>query len=360
MEKVDAEKRWSNLVFAILFLISLLLFGRIMAPFLMPVLLGGFLVVLFEPVHRLLSRVIAGRCALSAGLSTAAVILLIVVPLALTTVLVGRELLALAEQARALIDDPKFREELAARLPQKLHGFIFTERLHESREVVAAAVSGTASLLRDVLGAGTELAIDVFLMAVSMYYFFLDGRRLYASVARLIPMERRYLDAFAQEFKDVTYAIMYGNTLTAAIQGVVGLAGLYLAEVPHPIVWAVAMMVVALIPIGGTAIVWLPMSIVLMLSGKVPQGLFLLAWGGLLVSTIDNFVRPRLCSARMSLHPLLVFLSMFGGLAVFGMMGLLVGPLIAALFMAMVRIYRRDFLHRTTVAVEKLTHAVRS
>ncbi|MGZ3459446.1 MAG: AI-2E family transporter, partial [Archangium sp.] len=85
-------------------------------------------------------------------------------------------------------------------------------------------------------------------------------------------------------------------------------------------------------------------GVVLLLSGRVNEGVFLLAWGAFVVGTLDNLIRPKLCGSRMTLHPLLVFLSMFGGLAVFGMMGLLVGPLIASIFMAMVRIYRRDFL----------------
>ena len=104
------------------------------------------------------------------------------------------------------------------------------------------------------------------------------------------------------------------------------------------------MVVVAMVPVGGTALVWGPIGAVLVLMGKVNEGIFLLAWGAFVVGSIDNVIRPRLCGSRMTLHPLLVFLSMFGGLAVFGMMGLLVGPLIASLFMAMVRIYRRDFL----------------
>jgi predicted PurR-regulated permease PerM len=98
------------------------------------------------------------------------------------------------------------------------------------------------------------------------------------------------------------------------------------------------------VPVGGSALVWGPIGVVLLVAGKVNEGVFLLAWGAFVVSSIDNVLRPKLCGSRMTLHPLLVFLSMFGGLAVFGMMGLLVGPLIASIFMAMVRIYRRDFL----------------
>jgi predicted PurR-regulated permease PerM len=105
-----------------------------------------------------------------------------------------------------------------------------------------------------------------------------------------------------------------------------------------------AIEIAALVPVVGTGLIWVPISILLVLSGKVREGLFLAAWGAVVVGMVDNFIRPRLCGSRMTLHPLLVFLSMFGGVAVFGMMGMLVGPLIASLFMAMVRIYRRDFL----------------
>jgi predicted PurR-regulated permease PerM len=122
------------------------------------------------------------------------------------------------------------------------------------------------------------------------------------------------------------------------------MVGLMLAKVPHAGVWGAAMVLVALVPVGGTALVWGPIGVVLLMAGKVNEGVFLLAWGAFVVGSIDNVIRPRLCGSRMALHPLLVFLSMFGGLAVFGMMGLLVGPLIASIFMAMVRIYRRDFL----------------
>jgi predicted PurR-regulated permease PerM len=124
-----------------------------------------------------------------------------------------------------------------------------------------------------------------------------------------------------------------------------------LAGVPHAVVWGAAMVIAALVPVVGTGLVWVPISLLLMLSGKVGAGLFLAAWGSLVVGMIDNFIRPRLCGSRMALHPLIVFLSMFGGVAVFGVIGMLVGPLIASFFMAMVRIYRRDFLGLTTPAV---------
>ena len=354
MKSNEGQKKWSNIVFAGLFAVALLLFGRIMLPFLEPVLLGGFLVVLFYPVHQRLTRAAPQRRALAAAITTLGVLMLIVVPLAALAFFVGREVLGVYDAAEAALEDPDFRRRLASFVPRAVLRYVLPPAgtaVPDTDTAVAAAMNGGAAMLGNILGAGTALAIDGFLMAVTMYYFFLDGRRLYSEAARLVPIERRYLASFAKEFKDVAYAIMYGNTLTAMVQGALGLVGLWIAGVPHPVMWAAAMAAVAIVPVGGTAIVWLPISAVLLLAGKTPQAIFLFGWGALVVSTIDNVIRPKLCGSRMALHPLLVFLSMFGGLSVFGAMGLLIGPLIAAIFMAMVRIYRRDYLGLTVPAV---------
>jgi predicted PurR-regulated permease PerM len=352
---VADPKRWSNVVFAALFCVALLLFGRILWPFVMPVLLGGFLAVVFMPLQDFLLRRARLSRPAAAGFSTLGVVLLICVPLVVIGLLVARELLGIADQARELLERTDLRAELAGRLPAALKRYVhFREGPASADEAVLSAVTGSVNVLTNVLAAGTELVVDLFLMTVAMYYFFLDGRRLVNEGARLVPLERRYFDAFAKEFKDVAHAIMYGNTLTAMVQGAFGFIGLLIAGVPHPAVWAVAMALVALVPIGGTALVWAPIGVALCATGRVTEGGFLLGWGALVVSTVDNLIRPRLCGSRMALHPLLVFLSMFGGLAVFGMMGLLIGPLIAALFMAMVRIYRRDFLAPATRAVTGL------
>ncbi|RYZ44006.1 MAG: AI-2E family transporter [Myxococcaceae bacterium] len=344
-------KRWSNFIFAGLFAVALILFSRILLPFMMPVLLGGFLVVLFMPIQDSLSQRLRGRKSLVAGLSTLAVFLLILAPLALVGWMVAREVLQFVGQAQDLLDQVDLRHHLLASLPRGLSRYVrFDPESSETERLLMTVVSGSAGILADVVGAGTELIVNMFLMTVAMYYFFLDGRRLVNEVAKLIPLERRYFDAFSHEFTDVAYAIIYGNTITALVQGAVGFLGLLIAGVPHAGVWGAAMVLVALVPVGGTALVWGPIGVILIAANRVSEGVFLLAWGTFLVGSIDNVIRPRLCGSRMALHPLLVFLSMFGGLAVFGMMGLLVGPLIASIFMAMVRIYRRDFLGRAQEA----------
>jgi predicted PurR-regulated permease PerM len=338
-------KRWSNWVFAGLFILAVVLFSRILLPFMMPVLLGGFLVVLFMPVQDFLCRTLRGRKSLCAAVCTLTVFFLILAPLAAVGWMVGREVLQLAAGVPELLDRVDLRQEAMTLLPRGLTRYV---RLNaeggDAEGALLSAAAGGATVIRHVLGAGSELVINLFLMLVAMYYFFLDGRRLFAEVTRLIPLDKRYIQAFAREFTDVAYAIVYGNTLTALAQGAIGLVGMLLVGVPHAGVWGAAMVIAALVPVVGTGLVWVPVSIALALSGRVGDAMFLAAWGAIIVGSADNVLRPKLCGSRMALHPLLVFLSMFGGVAVFGMMGMLVGPLIAAFFMAMVRIYRRDFL----------------
>ncbi|MFL5347388.1 MAG: AI-2E family transporter [Hyalangium sp.] len=346
------SKRWSNVVFAGLFALALVLFSFILLPFLMPVLLGGFLVVLFLPIQDFLCRRLKGHKALCATLSTLAVFLLILVPLAGIGWLVGRELFQLAAHLPAFLERVDVRQELISSLPSSLSRYVRPETVgSKTEEALVSAATGGAAFITQAVGLGSTFVVNLFLMTVAMYYFFLDGRRLYAEAIRLVPLERRYIQHFSREFNDVAYAIVYGNTITAFIQGATGALGLLLAGVPHAGVWGAAMVIAAMVPVVGTGLVWVPISVLLVLSGKMGAGIFLGAWGAVVVGTIDNLIRPKLCGTRMALHPLLVFLSMFGGMAVFGMMGMLVGPLIAALFMAMVRIYRRDFLGFTHPAL---------
>ncbi|MGZ3461741.1 MAG: AI-2E family transporter, partial [Archangium sp.] len=267
-------KRLSNLIFAGLFALALILFSRILLPFLMPVLLGGFLVVLFMPLQDVLIRSRLRACpALCAGLSTAAVFLLILVPLAVVGWLVVREVLGMMEQAQDLLDRVDLRQLITTNVPRGLQRFVPAKlESPQTEQAMMGAMANGASMLSGLLGAGTELVVDLFLMAVAMYYFFLDGRRLWAEVQLLVPLDKRYIQAFAQEFIDVAHAIIYGSTITALVQGATGVVGLLLVRVPHAAVWGAAMSLMSMVPVGGTALVWGPIGVVLLLSGRVNEG----------------------------------------------------------------------------------------
>jgi predicted PurR-regulated permease PerM len=329
-----------------LFGLALVLLFRIVSSFLIPVMLGGFLVVLCHPLYDALAA--RGRLSpsLAAMLSTGAVLVAIFLPLGLMGYWVGTELVALSADGRAMLARPDFHEALRQHLPPFVSQVLTA--IDPSGQKVDAALTGMLQdggrVITSLIQTTTELAAGAFLMIITMYYLFMDGRRLFAELVRTVPLKPAYLHHFAREFRDVAHAMIYGTAVTAVLQGLTGYVGLLLAHVPHPHLWAVVMLAVAFIPVGGTALVWGPAAIYLSVNGHLAQGLFLAAWGVGMVGVMDNLLRPRLCGSKLDLHPLLVFLSMFGGFEVFGMAGLLIGPLVASLFMAMVHIYREDFL----------------
>lgn len=337
-------RRWSSYAFVGAFAGATLLFGWVVLPFLTPVLLGAFLVLLFQPLQTRVSGWLPRHPGLAASICTAVVLLSTLGPIVASAVILSRELLSLGSYASQMLEPASVQHELMGRLPAWLSGYLADPAgLKLERELFGLLASG-ANLLASLLIEGSALVADAALMGISTYYFFLDGRRIHRAVRRLIPIERRYLDAFSAELKDTSYALFYGNAVTGVLQGLTGWLGFWIAGIPRPHVWALAMVVVSFLPVGGTAIIWLPVGAYLLLTHQAGAGLFILGWGAVMVGLVDNLARPKLCGARMALHPLLVFVTMFGGFAVFGMMGVLAGPLVASIFMAMVRIYRRDFL----------------
>jgi predicted PurR-regulated permease PerM len=338
-------RRGSNITFGVLLVTVLAALLWIVRPFLVPALLGAFAAVLFHPLHDALARRLGRAGPLSAGLATLAVFLLGVLPLSGLVALVARELARVAEELARSLQGQDLLEAARARIPAVLQPFLPAGSLAEqTRGGVSSALGAAAGLVSRLLGQGLRWALQLFLLLVSLYYFFLDGRRMLSEVLALIPTEHRYKVRFAQEFRDVSWALAWGHGGTALLQAVLGTVGLALAKVSAPLVWGTAMLVTALVPVGGTALVWLPVGVGLLLTGRVGAGLFVLAWGTVLVSTVDNVVRPRLMGARMHLHPLVTFFCLFGGLAVLGPVGLLVGPLVGALAVAGLSLYREDFL----------------
>lgn len=340
----EAWRRRSSWAFVASFAGAALLFGWIVLPFLTPVLLGAFLVLLFQPVQVRVDRWLPRHPATAASFCTAVVLISTLGPIVLSAAILSRELFALGGYASRMLDPATLHRELVSGLPAWLGGYLGDPAgLRLERELLGLLASG-ANLLGSLLVEGSALVAETALMAISTYYFFLDGRRIHRAIVRLLPIERRYLTAFDLELKDTAYALFYGNAVTGVLQGVTGWLGFWIAGLPRPHVWALAMVAVSFLPVGGTAIVWLPVGGYLLLTHQVGAGLFILCWGAVMVGLVDNLARPKLCGSRMALHPLLVFVTMFGGFAVFGMMGVLAGPLVASIFMAMVRIYRRDFL----------------
>lgn len=342
--------RWSDAAFAVAFVLTLWLFYRVVAPFVTPVLIGLFIVVLFGEANERLVRKLGFRRRLAAGVSTTVVLLAVLVPSAVIGYVLVVEGAQLLQRIGEFLGPGGLEGLFRGRVPARLEPLV--DRLGAlglGARIAQAASAGATWLtaqVGQVVGATAAWAIDAFLTVVTIFYLFVDGPRLTVQAMRLSPLENRYEREFLREFRNVSYAMVYVNVVTALVQGLLGAVGFLIVGLPQPLVWAGMMAFFSFVPLLGTGLVWVPAAAILALTGRPVAGLFLAGWGLLVIGSVDNVIRPLLAKGRMQLHPLLVFLTLFGGLAAFGPIGVLLGPLVGSIFTAMIRIWQRDFVPR--------------
>ncbi|MFZ2192994.1 MAG: AI-2E family transporter [Candidatus Moraniibacteriota bacterium] len=182
-----------------------------------------------------------------------------------------------------------------------------------------------------------------FVVFFSLYYLFKDGDVIIKKIMNLSPLKNAEESQLLKNFVSVSKATLKGSLVIAIVQGALMTIIFLATGVPSPVIWGVLTVIVSLIPLLGAGLVWLPVSIVMFLMGNVWQGMVIIIFGALVVSMIDNFLRPVLVGKETSLHPILVFLSTIGGIALFGLIGVLLGPVIIVLFISLLDIYQIEF-----------------
>ncbi|MCJ7627291.1 MAG: AI-2E family transporter, partial [Longimicrobiales bacterium] len=210
-------------------------------------------------------------------------------------------------------------------------------------EAVSAVGSFLVGSLADLTRGTLGFFLQFFILLYGMFFFLMDGRSILDHILFHVPLSRVDEEQLLEKFVSVTRATLKGSLLIGIIQG--GLAGVafWLAGVPGAAFWGTVTAVVSIIPAVGAALIWGPIVIYLMLSGHAGAGLGLLLWSALVVSTIDNFLRPRLVGRDTRMSDLLILLSTLGGLLLFGPVGFIVGPIVAALFVTVWHLYGETF-----------------
>ena len=191
--------------------------------------------------------------------------------------------------------------------------------------------------------------LDFFVMIFIVYYLLKDGELASDKIKSILPLKESHKEQVIQRFHEITSAMFYGNLFIAVLQGILGGIGFLLFGVPSPILWGFVMIFFALLPYFGTALVWLPAALNLIFIGYlhnsnsyIINGVMLLVYGTLVVSTIDNFVKPKMLGAKADVHPVLVLLGVLGGLSLFGFIGLILGPLMLSLLITFIDIYEKE------------------
>ena len=323
--------------------ILLYLCWRMIQPFLSVILWATVLVILFHPVHRRLRQRIKSP-SLAALVSCVLVILIILVPVALITLAVVNELanaVVTVQQGFDYLLDPNSR--ITGPILNFLGQYIDINQLR-SEEFLVERIRGVSGQLASrtlgFIGGLVGAIVQTFFVIFTMYYFFRDGENISRSVRDSLPLERDQADSIMSRTREVIDASVYGVITIAIIQGTLGGLAFWVLGLRSAIIWAVVMTFLSMVPMLGAFIVWVPAAIYLALTGHWVKALILAAWGTLVIGMIDNFLRPKLVGSRTRLHELLIFFSVLGGLNVFGVLGVVLGPVVLAITLALIDVYK--------------------
>ena len=310
-------------------------------PFLNYICFALFLAYILHPVRRTLQKKINNR-----SLCALILILLILIVIILPTIYISFKLVREIRSNLSMMSDSPDRYVYLEKIEYLLQRFTGESTdLHVYKQRLIGQVrSFLVRAAPDFLGSLTELVLGLFIMFFVMFYLFQGRRRSFDRFRELIPLAPNLKDKLIEEIKSVTWAVVYGQVMTALVQGTLGGVGFFIFGVPNPILWGFTMIILSFLPVVGTSIIWVPAGILLILSGETFRGIGLLLWGGILVMNVDNFLKPRLISGRSNIHPVTVLLGVLGGLKLFGFIGLVAGPLILALMIALIRFYEEEYL----------------
>ena len=203
--------------------------------------------------------------------------------------------------------------------------------------------STAAAVINRTGTSALQLLFNLVIALFTMFYFFRDGDRIVQRVMYLSPLDKRYEQMFVDRLISVARATLRGSLIVGLVQGTLGALTLWAVGAKAPLLWGVVMAITAMIPMLGTWIILYPNAIVMFSQGRVFAGVVIVLMTALVITNIDNVIRPRLVGKQARMHDLLVFFSTLGGIAAYGLFGFIVGPIVGALLMALLEIYALEF-----------------
>ncbi|NNE44597.1 MAG: AI-2E family transporter [Gemmatimonadetes bacterium] len=316
--------------------------------FLMTILLAGILTGLSAPLFRGFVKLFRGRRGLASAASLLTLIVVVVGPLLTVMGIVAAEAVRVSETVT-----PWVKENLSE--PTMIEGYLdripFIDKVEPYREQVitkaSQVVGSTGTWLFKSISATTKGTVAFFfqfaLLMYAMFFFFLDGTKLLDKILYYMPLGPDDEERMVGKFVSVTRATLKGTLLIGLLQGGLAGAGFWVAGVDGAVFWGTLMTLLSIIPGIGTALVWVPAVIVLIIMDRVVPGILLAVWCAVVVGSIDNVLRPRLVGRDTEMHDLLILFGTLGGIVMFGVVGVIVGPILAALFVTIWEIYGAAF-----------------
>ena len=308
-------------------------------PFLGPLVWGMAFTILGFPFYRRVLGVVKHK-SIAAGLVSTAIALVVIVPI----VAIGREVFVELWSNFAYLKNllatgewriPFDRHELT----KNLLGWL--ESQFELEDSVQKIAETAPSIISTILSGSATVAFESIVAVVAMFFFFRDSESILRGVRTLVPLTKSETDRFFQRIDDTMHATVFGEILISLITGVLGGLAFWALGLKAPVLWGFVMGLLAFLPVLGTWLVWLPTALMLFVNDRWIAGIALIVWGVVVMTGLTSLLYPKLVGNRLRLHTFLVFIALIGGLSAFGLIGAIVGPLVLALTVELLEIWRK-------------------
>lgn len=343
-----ADDRTARRFFVLLLALTTLALGLVVRPLASALFMAAVLAEMSAPLHAKMAARLRGRDRLAAAILVFALVVVLLGPfVALAAFLLNEGSEALRFVAAAVRGDSV--AHLVAKLPDSLEKIVgeALARLQDVGRMVEAQLTAqggkAAAAVWGALSATGSAIFAAVMMLIALFFLLVQGGELVAWLDETSPLRPGQTRELLAEFKKVSFSVIASSVITSGVQAAAALIGFFIGRVPHPIFFAAVTFFVAFVPALGAASVCLFAAGILYVTGHPYSSLFLAVWGVVVVGLVDNIIKPLLIKAGMEMRSAVVFFSLIGGLGAFGAIGLIVGPLVVALFLALLRIYRRDF-----------------
>lgn len=324
-----------SVLFLLLYLGAIFTLAYLFKPYFTFLILGGIIVVLLDPVNRWVRSYIPNRMA-SSLLMTLLAIVLILIPLGSLVYSIGSQI----DTVKGIAQSTNFSE--ISQGIEDVAGF--------SVNVEAVVVDGLNRLrgvathqAPTILGSVTSIILNVFIMFFLIYYGFKEGDRLKRGLLSLLPLDDVYKERLKERAHSVLYGTLYGQLVVSMLQGLLVGGSFWLFGLSGGLLWGFVAAILAFLPLLGTPLVWVPGTVALWTQNQPTAAIVFFVFNAVFTTNIDNVIKPKLIGDRVQMHPLLVLLSILGGLHVFGFIGFIVGPVIAAVCILIISFYVQDF-----------------
>lgn len=353
IQKSDFYKYFFVIIFVLLAFLSFI----VLRPFMNTILASAVVAYVFYLPYKLLHRVIPNKT-LSALIVSLVIILLLLIP-------IGFLLKMSTDQAQYVylrlkqkilsgeivnIDCPDGVQTRLCKSTLFLNEFLLDANVqYYLKDILGRTTTYIVNKTSEFILSLPKMMLQIAITFFIVFYLLKDGPELTQKFKRLIPMTPVHQGHVYTKLKDTAFAVLYGSILIAAVQGALGALGFWVVGIKAPWLWGIVMMVFALIPFVGTTMIWLPAGILLIVQGLamgeamlIWKGIGLIIYGIIIVSSIDNILKPKIIGSKAGMHPVLILLGVLGGLAVFGFAGFLIGPMILAASKAFLDLYERE------------------